>query len=133
MVHFMSLNISFGHASSSNPGFSSTGRRKEKESSIRNEKILAEMEMNAQREWTCSSGETHCVKAKSRSGTAINATLQLKVKETRFSTSKGKKHKAAYEALNVNNMTSLLNIVPSLILKKSSQPGNDSGKSDALK
>ena len=71
--------------------------------------------------------------AKSRSGTAIHATLQLKVKETRFSTSKGKKHKAAYEALNVNNMTLLLNIVPTPILKKSSQPDNDSGKSDALK
>lgn len=71
--------------------------------------------------------------AKSRSGTATHATLQLKVKETRFSTSKGKKHKAAYEALNVNNMTSLLNVVPASILKKSSQPGNDSGKSGALK
>ncbi|PON71804.1 TB2/DP1/HVA22-related protein [Parasponia andersonii] len=37
---------------------------------------------------------------------------------TKFSHLKGKKHKAAYEALKANNLTSLLKIVPPPILKK---------------
>ncbi|EXC33004.1 hypothetical protein L484_014785 [Morus notabilis] len=46
---------------------------------------------------------------------------------------KAKKHKAAYQALKVNGVKSLLEIVPAPIPKKSRQPVKDPGNSDVVK